>query len=694
VGFLPFGGDELLAAVLREGERLATAAAESLGGGLGAVRQQAETLIAQGAQAYYREIHQDTDGADVPADVTEAKTVRPGTGPGKVPERAGWVNDIPEGGLNEYQAGMGASTQTDRRSLLRELWEAYLSCPWSWACVTAISRTITAGGLVMDWDNDEGEGDQEAPDKPAEVLAFERLTDFCNPRHDIRQLLRNTVADLEVFGDAFIEVVWWGNLPVALFNLDAPTTTPLADAHGDVSGYVQVTDNGQRASFKPREVIHISLDSARPGVFGVSPTQAALLPITTWLFAAAAGKEMFKKGLPPNIHADLAASTSQPEMRKWDNQYRAGNLGVKNIGAPITTKGGGKVAELQSGKIADVISGKNQSRDEIVSSYGVPPAKVGIIESGNLGGGTGSDQNRTYELDTCEPIAQLILEKLQFHLVVQAFGITGWHVKFGEVDYRSEADVETIRDQRLRNGSWTLNKYRATIGEPPVEGGDDAVLVDRQNLVLWKDMARMSEAQVASKGAPAVAAGEAPPGGEPLQAGQQPAGQEPPVESLRVVQLAAYRKRLREAMKHSPLTEATHPAVKSTGDAVYAQLARNFPPSALSWVRDAEWEGPVRVPEDHIDMADRDQWNASHDGTVPKYQAKLRRKQANGGHLKPVILIRRPGSDRDLIADGHHRVLASLAEGEMPWAYIGRVKTDKGPWDQLALSQEPEGKAA
>ncbi|MFD0639593.1 hypothetical protein ACFQ9X_56390 [Catenulispora yoronensis] len=37
-------------------------------------------------------------------------------------------------------------------------------------------------------------------------------------------------------------------------------------------------------------------------------------------------------------------------------------------------------------------------------------------------------------------------------------------------------------------------------------GGDAAVLVDRQNLVLWKDIAVMSEAMVLAKRAPGVAA--------------------------------------------------------------------------------------------------------------------------------------------------------------------------------------------
>ncbi len=58
-------------------------------------------------------------------------------------------------------------------------------------------------------------------------------------------------------------------------------------------------------------------------------------------------------------------------------------------------------------------------------------------------------------------------------------------------------------------------------------GGDDAVLVDRQNLVLWSDMKAISAANVARKGAPAVAAGEQPPNDEPMAPGQDDDGTAP-----------------------------------------------------------------------------------------------------------------------------------------------------------------------
>ena len=427
-------------------------------------------------------------------DVTEAATV-----PAKVPERAGFAVGIPPGGINEYTGQMGAATQTDRRSLMQQLYEAYLACPWAWASVNAISRTITAGGLVTDWDADDGEGDQETPDKPADVLALERLLRWCNPSQDIRQVTRNVIADLLVFGDAFIEVTWLADIPVALYNLDGPSMAPIADEHGQVTGYVQVTEFGQRAEFEPREVIHIQLDSPRSGVFGVSPTQAAMLPITAWLFAASTGKEIMRKGMPGTVHVDFPAGTSQQEINKWLAQYAQRNIGARNIGTPIATKGNAPVKELQTGKVEDVAKYLDQKRDEIIACYGVPPAKAGVIESGNLGGGTGESQDRTFRVNTCAPIAELVLEKINFAIVQQGFGITGWSLKFSDVDMRDSKTVEEIRDMRLRNGSYTLNKYRTEIGEPAVDGGDEAVLVDRQNLIVWSDMPAMSKAQIAAK---------------------------------------------------------------------------------------------------------------------------------------------------------------------------------------------------
>ncbi|MGH7743291.1 MAG: phage portal protein [Candidatus Dormibacteria bacterium] len=453
--------------------------------------------------------------------------------------------------------------------------------------MNAISRTVTAGGLTFDWDSDDGEGDEAQPDKPPEVLACERLFKFTNTREDIRQLMRSVIADLLVFGDAFIEVVWMANVPVALYSLDAPSMNLIADPHGEITQYVQVTEFGQRAEFQPNEVIHISLDSPRSGLFGVAPTQAALLPITAWLFAAATLKETFRKGNPVNLHVDMPQSMAQPEVNRWAAMYMQRNLGPRNIGTPVVTKGGAAVKELATARVDEFLHTLDQKRDEILATYGVPPAEAGVIESGNLGGGTGEAQRKMFLVNTCGPIAALVLEKLDYHLVRRGFGITGWHLKFGEIDMRDSMVIEQIRDLRLRNGAWTLDKYRTEIGEPSVDGGDAAVLVQRQTVIRWRDMDAYSKAEIAgtlkgtslniadpgdeetpvsllqapipTAGVPAVDGSGSSPDGvapeEPLPPAGGPSGDSPGGETWHYPGRAlreSYQTRLRQALKELP----------------------------------------------------------------------------------------------------------------------------------------------
>lgn len=411
------------------------------------------------------------------------------------PERSGYDVDVPLGGSTPTSPG--GMYPDGRSAYLTELRACYISCPWLSAPIDTVARTVTAGGLLLTPD-DEGTDSQT---KPPNVQALQDLLDFVNPSTDIRQLLRGAVVDLEIFGDAFLEVVWLLGRPVALHILDPATMTVLADEHGTVSGYEQNIDI-RSATFEPHEVIHIDADSPYGSLYGVGTAQKAMLPVTIWLFTAALLKETMRKGNPPHIHMDFPLEVQQSEVRKWRGQYATQNLGAANIGAPITSRGGANLTELQPGKIPDLLATLDQARDTILSEAGVPPSKVGVIESGNLGGGTGVSQDKTFRVNKCDPIAAIVLEKLNYHLTDQGFGIEGWSLSLGEVDTRDDEVVEKIRDQRLRNGSWTLDRYLADIGEPtvgPEGGGETHVLVDKTNIVLWADMPAMSAAMIAAK---------------------------------------------------------------------------------------------------------------------------------------------------------------------------------------------------
>lgn len=111
---------------------------------------------------------------------------------------------------------------------------------------------------------------------------------------------------------------------------------------------------------------------------------------------------------------------------------------------------------------------------------------------------------------------------------------------------------------------------------------------------------------------------------------------------------------------------------------IYIQLARNFPPEAIAWVKRARWTGPVWVPWDRVDTDDKDKWAASHQpGKVNEF---ARQMKEHDGHVAPSILVQEPSTNKAFIVDGHHRALAREKLGQKVLAYVGNID----PKDRLA----------
>jgi hypothetical protein len=412
--------------------------------------------------------------------------------------RRGWVPGIPIGGSTESNPGQSTTAGAlTRASWMTQLFQSYLACTYVSDCIDVIARTITAGGVQVVPNNMSLEGDT-IPTPPPAVQAVQQLLEYINDEEDTRQLMRGVVTDLLVFGDSFTEIVYLNKKPIALYPLDPSTMDVLADEHGTVLGYHQTMGTGREQDFLPHQVIHVKMDAPGSGLYGVSPIQKNYVPITNYLFTAGLIQETMKRGDPSRLHVDWPIALPISVQERLQQQYQFKNLGAKNIGNLFETKGQTGVQELGTNKLSDWKMILITCRDEIISGLGVPPSKVGVIESANIGGGQGTSQDRSFRVNTCGPIAELVLEKFSFRLLYQCYNVNDWHLKFGEVDWRDDLTIEQIRDMRLRNGSWLLNRYRTDIGEPPTEGGDVAVLVDRQNLVAWRDMSDLSAANLAA----------------------------------------------------------------------------------------------------------------------------------------------------------------------------------------------------
>jgi 2'-5' RNA ligase len=132
-------------------------------------------------------------------------------------------------------------------------------------------------------------------------------------------------------------------------------------------------------------------------------------------------------------------------------------------------------------------------------------------------------------------------------------------------------------------------------------------------------------------------------------------------------------------------------APRAKAGVVYRQMLENFPPEALTWVKDksVRWVGPVGIPADLLDFANAKEWAAHHQqGKVDSFARKIKA----GGHVNPIIGVVKPGHGHVRIPDGRHRASACKKLGRPVPAYVAFVDhAGPHPSDRIYLQQEHSG---
>lgn len=125
------------------------------------------------------------------------------------------------------------------------------------------------------------------------------------------------------------------------------------------------------------------------------------------------------------------------------------------------------------------------------------------------------------------------------------------------------------------------------------------------------------------------------------------------------------------------------------GSQVYQQLLDNYPPDAIQWVKDADWTGPIDIPQSQVDHDAMKSWAAYHEpARVNHFEEKIQ----NGEHVNPAVGVLEPGPNEKIkVIDGHHRDLAYARLGRPVKMYVGRVDRDDGPWNETHSSQFHQG---
>lgn len=337
--------------------------------------------------------------------------------------------------------------------------QMYEQTSWIRAVVGVICKAVTARGYSL------------VPTKPnADPKSAEILSEFfasCNPNDTFVEILDDVTRDEYVFGNAFLEVVKGaGGVPRELWNLDATTMRVKADEHGAILGYVQAprfaVRGAARVEFAAEEVIHLKLGTKGSTLYGLSPLASLILPVTVDKFAQIYNRAFFVNGA--KIRGAFIMKDATPEQVERNREYlqaRAKNPDLAHSDLVLE----GSIEFKQIGvnqKDMEFLQLREFTRNEILAVYGVPPSKVSIIETGNIGAGTGEHQTQTFYEETILPFQIRVAEKITKHIIRQGFAITDWAFQFNKrsIDEKDQAEIFNIY---LQNGVFTPEEVRRLV---------------------------------------------------------------------------------------------------------------------------------------------------------------------------------------------------------------------------------------
>lgn len=383
------------------------------------------------------------------------------------------------------RSGPGMLSDQDRKETL---YQAYLNSVWISACVDVIAKRITSGGMVI-------ELTEKGVENQAEYDQLHELLHYINEDEDFLQFIRSIATDILIYGEAYMEIVRKNGVPYSLHKIDCSTMNYKLDRHGNVTQYIQnMTHSTETVTFEPDDVIRWWLPDPKAGKKALSPIERILGSIDADAHMADWVRAFFRKGARPPFWIKFPGS--KEEASRFVTWLRENYTGQANAHIPMVLYDDAELHEIGKGAVdMDFAKGRGMMRQEILAGYQVPPAIVSQIESGNIGGGTGESQDKSFQFNACDPIRSLIFEKFNYRIINKGFGIKNWQVTTRYADFRSDDSVSTIQDRCIRNGSVTINEVRAETGKHPLDGGDEAVIVTTKEIQPISRLVELADEQ-------------------------------------------------------------------------------------------------------------------------------------------------------------------------------------------------------
>lgn len=313
------------------------------------------------------------------------------------------------------------------------------------------------------------------PDQ-ADVDKLMKFFDECNPELSFDEILHQVMIDLECLGNAYLEVTREPSGMVSgLYHVPAQTVRLSSDG-----GFVQVRgisrvrftnfghvgatdDEGMPLS----EMIHLAKYNPASSYYGLPDAVPAIGSTMGDLMARDFNINFFDNNAAPQyclmISGGMLTAKDKEDLQEYFGNLKNNPHKTMILQLPKDVTGELKPIST-SPKEASFSEFRKLNRDLMVVAHGVPPHLLGIIESGNLGGGTGESQLSNFKSLVISPRQRFLEERITRLIINKGFGIGNIRFEFNEMDAEDELVNAQIKKILIDSGIITAGEVRSQMG--------------------------------------------------------------------------------------------------------------------------------------------------------------------------------------------------------------------------------------
>ena len=359
--------------------------------------------------------------------------------------------------------------------------------------------------------------ERKAEDEKQEILAW---LDTLNPQHPFAETLHNVWVDFETTGNGFLEVGRTKSGKINYFG-HIPATTMRVRVNRD--GFVQLignkvvffrnfgdteSDNPITDDPNPNEVIHIMNYTPMNSYYGVPDIIAAKDALAGDEFASRFNLDYFEhKAVPRYIITLKGARMSEASQRKIVEMFETGIKGTNHrsvfIPLPPDTSDGKvefSMQAIEAGKQdASFNNYRKMNMDEIFMAHRTPKSKVGYMDG--VGLAAARDADKGFKEQVTRP-KQTMLEK-RIDLILRTI-TDNFKFQLNELTLSDEETQSKIDERYLRMKTVVPNEVRKRLGLPPIQGGDEPVVIGAQAAAEQNAQANQSRTRDSQRSAGAT----------------------------------------------------------------------------------------------------------------------------------------------------------------------------------------------